>query len=767
MSGKSTEISNKAAWIKAHLRLVLAVQVLILGVAAFFCFTKERKTVDADLAEWEAWLIEYDSAQGAWYIDETIYKDKSEADMIYGPYIDLAKGSYVVKVYYDADGDNTCLATASGADGGGCLRGDTITLDAKSRVKEFRIELTDDVDDFGVTVRYGGTGYLRVNGIVISESKSSDIRSIFCLFCIFLILDLAFAYSGIIRANRRELLLLLGILLLASLPELISDYYSGHDIHFHLLRIEGIARELRLGNFPAKLHSLSLNGYGYPVSVFYGDVFLYLPAVLRLAGFSMLDAYKIYVFFVNAATVFICYGCFRKMFGRQDVALLGTLAYVTCPYRLLDIYERAAVGEYTAMAAFPLLALAVYNIYTEDIKDWKTYRRNIAPLTAGMTILLSSHILSAEMAVFVLVMICAVFFRKTFRKNTLKVYAASVCCTVLLNAYFLVPFLDYYKNVDVNITDKVHNGVMTIQASGAYIGQYFAFFAGMRGSVSTSIVGRMQLTPGPVLMVALMAAAYLLLTGKRNKRCLFYSVSSLLLLFLASNLFPWNYLARRFTVFRMLAQVQFPWRYLGIAAIFLTLLLCELLVLIAKENANRAKKAGVAAACACVLMTCYLAGNLFETVAPIEDKGIAGLMQNYDTPSLSTAYTGSEYLRTGTDVYELDGEIYAENASVTELSRNGSQMALQCDVGDADAYIEVPFFNYRGYHVRDGNGTEYPIADGKNNVIGFSLPAGFAGTVTVEFVEPLLWRTAELISLIFALTMSGYGVCVRRKRGGN
>lgn len=750
--------------VKKYFRLFLAAQALILGISVFLCLAKERKTADADIAEWEAWLIEYDRAQEAWYIDETIYKDKSAADMIYGPYIDLAKGSYVIQVHYEADRDNSCTATASEADGGACLRGDTVTLDAKSRIKEFRVELTDDVDDFGVTVRYGGEGYLKVHDIVIKESKSGDIRRIFSLFCIFLTLDIALAFSGYIKANRRELLLLLGILVLASVPELISDFYSGHDIHFHLLRIEGIVRELRLGNFPAKLHSLSLNGYGYPVSVFYGDVFLYLPAILRLAGFSMMDAYKIYIFFVNAATIFISYGCFRRMFGSRNTALLGTLAYVTCPYRLLDIYERAAVGEYTALAAFPLLALAVFNIYTaEDIKDWKSYGKNAVWLTTGMTILLSSHILSAEMAVFVLFLICAVFFKKTLRRNTLKVYAVSVCCTVLLNAYFLVPFLDYYKNVDVNITDKVHNSAMTIQAGGAYIGQYFAFFGGMRGGVSTSIVGRMQLTPGPVLMTALAVALYLLLTGEVKKRCLFYSVSSLLLLYLASNLFPWNYLAKRSAVFHALAQVQFPWRYLGIAAVFLTLLLCELLVLIEKENAERAKRIGMAAACAGVLMTCYIAGDLFESVALIEDKGVSGLMKNYDTQSLDTAYTGSEYLRTGADVYELDREIYAENVTVTKLSENGSQMVLQCDVGEEDAYIEVPRFNYRGYHVRDESGREYAIADGENNVIAFSLPADFKGNITVRFKEPLPWRIAEVVSLLSAIAIPAYGVRHWRK----
>lgn len=739
------------------LALLLAVpQVLVIGILAVLCFTKQRETLTTDITDQSAQMAAYDSEEHTWYLDEDIYGETNAAEMVYQPSADMARGSYVVTVTYDTDNDSFLETDAAGGDSGidnsSFLCGDLVILDAKSRVKEFRIELTDDVDNFRVTVQYGGTGYLKIHDIVISESKSCDIRRIFCLFCLFALLDIFVIFSGYIKTHRNILLMLTGILLLATLPELIANYYIGHDIYFHLLRIDGIVRELRMGNFPVKLHSLARDGYGYPTSVYYGDLFLYLPALLRLLGFSVLDAYKIYVFLVNAATVLICYGCFRKLFQKQDIALLGTLTYVTCPYRLLDIYERAAVGEYTAMMALPLLALAVFRIYTaEDAENWGTYKKNALPLMAGMTILLSSHILSTEMAVFVLFVVCIVLFKKTCRKNTLKVYAVSVCGTVLINAYFLVPFLDYYKNVDVNITDAIQNGAKMIQPVGAYIGQYFSFFERVRGKASDSMAIRMQMTPGLVLMATLVTAVYLLLTGKKNKRCLFYSTFSAAILFLASNLFPWNYLAKHSSIFSALAQVQFPWRYLSIAAIFLTLLLCELLLWLERTDKEGKRKACMLAACASVLMTCYLTGDLLESVDFVAGDVVSGVMDNYDRPSPNTKYTGDEYLRTGTDVYSLDGKLYEENTKDARIiSRSGSQMVLQCETGDETAYLEVPLFNYRGYHVRDAEGREYPIVDGKNNVIGFSLPPQFVGTVTIAFEEPLPWRIAEIVSLISA-----------------
>lgn len=734
--------------------LLFMLQVLILGILVVLCFTKQRKMLTMDITDLCAQLVAYDSDAKAWYIDEDLNKKTSATALAYQPSTDMAQGSYIVTVTYDTDNDSSLDIYAeegeSGTDNSVFLSSDQVTLTAKSHIEEFRIELADDVDNFGLMIQYGGTGYLKIYSIVIRESKSYDIHRIFCLFCLFALLNMFVIFFGQIKKHRKILLMLTGILLLATLPELITDYYYGHDIYFHLLRIDGIARELRLGNFPVKLHSLARDGYGYPTSVYYGDLFLYLPALLRLVGFSVLDAYKIYIFFVNAATVLICYGCFWKLFQKRDVALLGTLAYVTYPYRLVNIYVRAAVGEYTAMMALPLLALALVRIYTaDDVDNWGTYKKNALPLTAGMTILLSSHILSTEMAVFVLFVICIIFFKKTCRKNTLRVYAVSVCGTILVNAYFLVPFLDYYNNVDVNIIHMMRQNVMMIQELGAYIGQYFAFFERGRGYSFDSMAMRMQMTPGLVLMTALVVVIYLLLMGRKHKYCLFYSAASVAILFLASNLFPWNYLAKHFGVFNLLAQVQFPWRYLSIAAIFLTLLLCELLLWLERMDRARQKKVCMFVACGSILMTCYLTGDLLETVDFDLSYTMSGIIHNYD--AVNTQFTGNEYLRTGTDVYNLEGKIYEEHTkNVQIIARNGSQMVLQCETGDETAYLEVPLFNYRGYHVRDAEGREYPIVDGKNNVIGFSLPAQFAGTVTIAFEEPLTWRIAEIVSLISA-----------------
>lgn len=186
-----------------------------------------------------------------------------------------------------------------------------------------------------------------------------------------------------------------------------------------------------------------MDGYGYPVSVFYGDFLLYIVAVLRIMGFSIVAADKLYVFIINTGTVIVSYICFSKIFKDDRIAGLTTLVYATVGYRTVCIFVRSAVGEYSAMMFLPLIALAVYRVYMSDDDNWTTYKRNAFIMALGMTGLIGSHILSIEMVVVTLVILCGVCWRKTFTKNVLCGYMlAEVDTYVLMRKKYLLNWTD-------------------------------------------------------------------------------------------------------------------------------------------------------------------------------------------------------------------------------------------------------------------------------------------------------------------------------------
>lgn len=87
------------------------------------------------------------------------------------------------------------------------------------------------------------------------------------------------------------------ITVISSIPLLSRTLLWGADLEFHLFRIEGIAQGLRDGQFPVLMQTVQVGGYGYPVSVMYGDALLYIPALLHLMGLSTAMAYSFSPYF--------------------------------------------------------------------------------------------------------------------------------------------------------------------------------------------------------------------------------------------------------------------------------------------------------------------------------------------------------------------------------------------------------------------------------------------------------------------------------------
>lgn len=594
--------------------------------------------------------------------------------------------------------------------------------------------LSEEIDNFEFIVDFNRAGYLRVKSIEI-QRNSVWLQVILAVTIFFsLVINIWFFFK-----RKRKVLVAIGvIILLVSLPLFVKGIHAGHDINFHLMRIEGLADELRRGVFPVKISSLWTDGYGYPVSVFYGDILLYVAAILRMIGFPVVMAYKSYLFLINVGTVIISYICFKRIFNRDNIAVLTTLAYATAGYRIACLYVRAAVGEYSAMMFLPIIALAIYGFYTSDSDNWKVYRQYAIILALGMTGVIGSHILTTEMVVVTLTVVCIIFLRRTFKKYVLYGYALAVIESVAFNLYFLIPFFDYYNNVEV-VVSSISDSICAIQEQGAYIGQYFFFFKDIFGQSGSGLASRMSLTPGMSLMSALVIAIAIWMNGRATKEIRILSVLSVFFLFMASDLFPWNHLGLHYKWGRILSQIQFPWRYLGIAIIFLTMLLgsvCKLCMTDRREF----EKIFAVILCSCMIMMVFYSSNYSNE---------AWMINYYDMAEVDTsALVGGEYIRSGTNINSLQGKIAQKNMKeVSLLSRAGTYMELYCEASESEGVIEVPLLNYKGYRVWDEDENEYEIKDGENNVIQFSVPAEFAGKIMIDFFEPWYWRVGELVSL--------------------
>lgn len=530
----------------------------------------------------------------------------------------------------------------------------------------------------------------------------------------------------------------LGIVVLACLPLLQNNGgMTGHDLYFHLQRIQGISESLADGEFPVRVYHNVKSGYGYAASMYYGELFLYPAALLRLSGLDLRLCYQGYLWVVTAATAFVCYHCLREIFGRRSLALMGCALYLLSPYRLVCIYLRAAVGEYTALLFLPLIALGLWRLYAGSGRAWGL-------LALGFGGLLQSHIITLILTTLTVFCLAIALWRKTFRRPVLLEWAKAVGICVLVNLWFLFPFVSVAGG-------QMSRRIEGMERAGMTLAQLLT-----RGE--TAIFGLALCLGG-----GLLAAVFVLCPpppGALRTGGLYALAVGGFSLFASTDLFPWQWVIRLPVLGTLLGSIQFPWRFLGLATIALTL--ASLWGVQQLQQSGWAVAARGAGAVVVGLTLLIAMQFLSGYVLPETDDytGDPSQWMVLDTSCL-TWPMDDLYLPQGAKAEDLGFAAAAPvKVRVDAIRREGRTTAIDCVTGDAEGFVELPLLWYPGYRAQ-GGGTLYPS---ENGLVGVAVPAGFEGTLTVTWQEPRRWLAADFVSLISVFALAGSAVVRRKKR---
>lgn len=529
----------------------------------------------------------------------------------------------------------------------------------------------------------------------------------------------------------------------------------GHDTDFHMQRIAAVAEELQNHQFPVRIMTNMLNGYGYVNPLFYCDIFLYLPAVLYNFMLPLRTCYQIYVILVNLLTSVIGYYVFSKMTHSRQLGFVGSAVYVLSSYRLINIYVRAAVGEYTAMCFLPLVVYGLWRIYGEEKITWKEW----LPLSIAMTGIIHCHILTVEMAALFVFLFALVNIRKTLTFNRLCALIKAVFVTIGLSAWFVVPFLESMNGMSINVNERINK----IQATGTYPIQLFGLFIHGNGkSVRGGMQNEMPLSIGIVLVLGIVISIYVCLKRRQWKledklrykvlRVSFIFASIALLM--TSKYFPYDKVENTFGVSaaKIIGAVQFSWRYLSIVTVLLSVTVVMALSVLNDFKPNTYKIA---------VRTLMCSELLFIGIFYWQYTYSASEYSFYSNDNRSqTMYIGAgEYLLKDTDTTQLSTakcEMVSGELEVYAYERRGGKASIVCkNAGNMEAKVLLPIFHYDNYHIYDvDTGEEYPIETGDNNRIQIAVDAGYDGTLEVVYRAPFSWRAAEVVSLISIIVVA-------------
>ena len=199
--------------------------------------------------------------------------------------------------------------------------------------------------------------------------------------------------ADVIYANRFLVLTLVLILVICLAPLKLMATTKGHDFGFHLQRLQALSQEISGGNFFPRIYSTMLGGNGYATPLFYGDLFLTIPAIM-VAWFdvSLVDAHAYIVAFLFVASTLSMYFCTYSVTGSKRAAFCGGVMFGLSSYMVTDLLIRSALGEAQAFVFLPVVFAGLYHILYGKLKKWY-----LLPL--GLAGMIYCHLLSTVMAV--------------------------------------------------------------------------------------------------------------------------------------------------------------------------------------------------------------------------------------------------------------------------------------------------------------------------------------------------------------------------------
>lgn len=684
---------------------------------------------------------------------ESIYLEENEDQSNKGlfaetPEIQIDKGTYRVSFQYRTNSvHNLYYITCSDMAFVDYDRGIELSPHDQQQMFDMRVRVNDE--KYKVSIDFNGEGYIEIKSITVTETKAY-LRMLLGNFILFTILVNIVVYfilnrNDILDRNREKLqtcFVIAGICILVSLP-IFTDYLQGVDIAVSLLRIEGLSRGILEGQIPVRIHPFALADHGYASGLFYPDLFLTMAALMRIWGYSVMQSYKFLLLCINILTVLISYYSFKRIFHNCRIGLVGCFFYSTSIYRMINIYPRGALGESIAMIFLPLLAFGLYSIIMrEDNQDQGAYHFQWIAPTIALTGIIESHILSCAMTGIFIVLVCITQCRRVVVKKVFIQLSLTVIMTLLLNAWFIIPFVDSLSG------DYVfqHMSEMT-QNKGYYLQQLFSLYP-----IGDAFLYRNE-TIGLGIIIGLFVSIYIMLKSKSHyhdkymRLGRFSIVFGCIALFMTTNLFPYDILYQMGGVFkRFVSSIQFPWRFSAIAILFITIAICTSIMY---SYGNQEKEGYIKGLIivAFFAIVFFLNGAMSEAVSeysPLKPYGSAGV----DTMDVSAG----EYLPYQTDLQQLYfKDVYtSEGVTYSDYEKVGTHIKISVvNNQSVTGTVRVPLLFYSGYHARDvGTGNELLVYNGDNHQLQIEIPADYNGYIAISYCEKDLWIVADFISVI-------------------
>lgn len=220
-----------------------------------------------------------------------------------------------------------------------------------------------------------------------------------------------------------------------------------------------------------------------------------------------------------------------------------------------------------------------------------------------------------------------------------------------------------------------------------------------------------------------------------------------LLLFMATTLFPWELLQQNKLINMFAGTVRMPWRFLSLASPIFCIAAAIIIGAVSKSDMSKR---------IVIMVTCFVCAITFVSWGTAYTTQLdPALKKGYAVSTSGAVGLDNEYYVVGTNADRLTAEKYetSDGVKVDSYYKSGTNIEAEISGAKNGSYIEVPLLYYPGYSAKDNNGNKLETEDGTNHVLRINLQNG-TDTVKIKYSGLWSFKLADAVTILTLLGMS-------------
>ena len=558
--------------------------------------------------------------------------------------------------------------------------------------------------------------------------------------------------------------------LIAAIPLINLRIYGTDDGYVHMLRIFGMEQILKEQNFPPFIYSKFANGFGYAINLFYSPIVTYGPLFFRIFGLHYYTCLKLFAYSTILISCFTMYNFLYDVSKKREIAILGAVIYAFIPYRLETIFNRFAIGEFTAYIFFPMLFHGLFNLLKGDGK--KHYYIAIAAIGLILT-----HTISTEYSAIFALLYIVFNFKQLKNKGVIRKIAINVIFILAITTFFTVPLMEHkiLGNYVIFNSTSMKSLPSDVQNSTIKISQLFKDIGEVNGvSFKIGI---------PLIILTLLGiVSYKKVDKNIRSEYITFTVIAMISLAMVTKLFPWIIMPK------ILTTLQFAWRMQAFFEFALSIIcainLYYFIDIICKKSSKNSKDTKVHTKtenlynmlllfAIIVIITSmmkidynysyekekFLTDEEYETKIN-EKNSIWSINREYLPEKVDVKKLGKSYLDYRENrVYVLDG-----NATIINEKKEDLQLEFDIENYKANTILELPYIYYLGYTVTTEQNEKIQVFESDNGMLAIKLDENIESAhITVKYTGTIIETVSYLISAISIITFIGYVIYSKKQ----